>query len=690
MKSILKGAALLSAAVLIASCDSSSGGGSTVVTPAPAPQPSVTGTAVKGTIDGGTVTVTDNAGNVVGTGTVTLGVYDITYDADQSGGTLTPPLTVSVSGGTTTCDLDRPNTTNDCATGNAADPFATFGQVYSLPDDFVIRTVDTEITLGQANNTHSLTNLTYVSALASVAELADFSSSVFGVTESGYAGLVETLTGVSLGGQTLRDIGAADPTTTGASSASSEALAIAALNGAVLSLQQEGESFADLFDRISGFFTVDPETGVITGTGTDFATFTAALVEGLQTVAAATGNGAISNAVGSAESLVTFYTSIGNVTVTVLPQDGVVDPEDAVALTKTFVGTLGAVLGDVLETTGAAGFGGTENVAATEAFADELRAVELATSANATIALDQLDEALFDAAEAITDSQGTDAAITSFSNCAPGDADCTGTAEVAAADATETTPATDDGIAFTLTLNEDGSFTATGISSAWPIVATAPNQVVITADEATADGETSVSIPAVTMTSDVGTDLAQTFTGSYSSSITAAVEATDTTDASPETRDAALSGTIVTTETGASSFGVDFTLTDVVLDDDRDIDSGEYTASFSFQAAGSPSVTLAFNGDVGAQTQSYTITSTAGTVSGTVARPEGNSTDGSSSSDTVTITDGTAKLVLVLSQGNVTFPATLSVGETETGELQSTGIVEYTDDTVQALPAIVF
>ena len=179
------------------------------------------------------------------------------------------------------------------------------------------------------------------------------------------------------------------------------------------------------------------------------------------------------------------------------------------------------------------------------------------------------------------------------------------------------------------------------------------------------------------MTSDVGTDLAQTFTGSYSSSITAAVEATDTTDASPETRDAALSGTIVTTETGASSFGVDFALTDVVLDDDRDIDSGEYTASFSFQAAGSPSVTLAFNGDVGAQTQSYTITSTAGTVSGTVARPEGNSTDGSS--DTVTITDGTAKLVLVLSQGNVTFPATLSVGETETGELQSTGIVEYTD-----------
>ena len=132
-------------------------------------------------------------------------------------------------------------------------------------------------------------------------------------------------------------------------------------------------------------------------------------------------------------------------------------------------------------------------------------------------------------------------------------------------------------------------------------------------------------------------------------------------------------------------------MVDVVLDEERDIDSGTYTATFDFEAAGSPSVSLGFSGTIGALTQAYSITSSSGTVSGTIVRPVAGAgeTGRTGENDTVTITDGSATLTLVSEQGQIVFPANLSVGETVTGTVGDDGIIEYTDNTVQALPAIV-
>jgi hypothetical protein len=670
MKSILKGAALLSAAVLIASCDSSSGGGSTAVTPAPAPQASVTGTAVKGVIDAASINVTDGEGNVVGTGTVTNGVYDVTYDADQAGGTLTPPLTISVGsdGATQICDLNVAGP-DDCTAPDGTS--VSFGQTYPLPAGFVLRTVETAITNGDANNASGATEIATIKAAEDGLTVASFTQA-----ELAIGGLIETLTGIPLG-TTLRAIAASNLAGNPASD-SQAALAIAAFNAAVLDFQNDsGVSLAQAFAAIAAIITINDD-GSISSTGAELEALANSIVAGLRTASEASGNGAVTNAIGTAETLEIFY-GLNPGAVTILPQTDPTSTEDpgAVALTKAFIGTFAAVLGDVLETTGAAGFGSSES--ATEVFAKELRAVELATSSNATIAFNKLDEALLDAAEALdADPTSTTAGV----NCAFGADDCAETE--------------DDGLAFTLARTVDETsqavtFTATDVSSAWPILATADNQVVITAAEATATGETSVSIPAVTVASDVGDELAQTFTGSYTSSITAAVAATDEAAATPETRDAALTGTIETTDTGTSSFAVSLAVSDVVLDDEGDVDSGDYTATFSFAASdGSPSVSLGFVGDIGDRTQAYSITTPSGTISGTVVRtPAEGSSGRNNDSDTVTITDGTATLTTTLSEGNFVSGA-LSVGTTSTGTVDSDGIVTYTDGTVQALPAIIF
>jgi hypothetical protein len=81
MKSILQGIAILSAAALIAGCDSNSGGASSVGVTPPTPQTSSTGSAVKGLINGATVTASDTGGTrQIGSSTVLNGTYNIAYD----------------------------------------------------------------------------------------------------------------------------------------------------------------------------------------------------------------------------------------------------------------------------------------------------------------------------------------------------------------------------------------------------------------------------------------------------------------------------------------------------------------------------------------------------------------------------------------------------------------------------------
>jgi hypothetical protein len=114
MKSILQGIAILSAAALIAGCDSNSGGASSVGVTPPTPQTSSTGSAVKGLINGATVTASDTGGTrQIGSSTVLNGTYNIAYDTSFA--PFVDPIVITVTGGSALCDYENPdNSGNDC------------------------------------------------------------------------------------------------------------------------------------------------------------------------------------------------------------------------------------------------------------------------------------------------------------------------------------------------------------------------------------------------------------------------------------------------------------------------------------------------------------------------------------------------------------------------------------------------
>ena len=654
MKSILQGIALLSAAALIAGCDSSSGGGSAAVgvTP-PASQASVSGAAVKGLIDGATVTITDANGTQIGSSTVINGTYEMVFDPATGNAA---PYTVSITGGETLCDYVNPDASgNDCATGQAANPFVAFGQSYALDATFTLSgAVAAQITGTNLENTMNASPATDIALKKAIekATAAGGSISEASINEANLAlsGLVQAITGIDLGGLDVSQIAAADLTASGAVTSTDAQLAVAALASGVIGSQAAGETLAQTITRLASLFTIDAD-GNVTGTGTALGAFADAVSRGLAVAAVRRPTGGIQTALLNANANSALFKSFGNNAVKIPPVSPPGTNND-VALTRAFVGKLASVIGQLVSSTGAEGFGGQTNASATEAFANELDAVAAVSSTNATTAFNKLDAALKAAATELASATA-------------------GTTSVNAAETGE--GAVDDGVTFTVTKETDGTLTATGVTAVWPISATAAGRVSLTADTASSTS-TGFSLPAVTLTTTTGSTTLQTFTGSAS-------VATDSTDG---TEDLALAGTI-TGQTAGVSYTIDATVSDLTS-----ADQGTYSVAFGFTSPTANNVSVTFSGTIGAAAQTYVITAPAGSINGTVTR--------SATADTIVLTDASGvALTLTNTNGNLDADGNGLIGgfivgtnTAATATLSTAGVVTYTDGSIQALPAIIF
>ena len=489
MKSILQSIALASAVILIASCDSSSssGGGGTVVVPTPTD--GVAGSGVKGIIDGGTLVAVDADGDQVASTLTSAGTYAIQYDAAAITAGITYPVTVTITNpngsATTACDFQNAdNSGNDCRTNDGT--FVGFGTPYALPADFTLVGI-----LSAANSTGSTTAMHVSPATNIAAALAGTPATVASVTAANLAitGLIQSITGIDLGGVDITQIATADVTGTGGSTASAAQLAVAAFAAAIVADQGAGESLNDVLTRFAASITVDA-SGNATGTGTAFGVIASAVARSLTTIAANTGNAQALAGATNAASNAAVYTAIGTGTVLLPPVN--TDPTDvtAVSLARQFVSTLGSVIASIAGTTGSENTGG-DALSVTETFATELDGVAAVSSGNATKALSKLNAALITAATGLADGATSTNAVE------------------------DGTTGDDDGIEFVLT-NTAGSLTVTGVSSRWPLAeATGGNTVTITGATGTAD-TTGFSIPAISMVTTSGTTTLQTFTGNIS------------------------------------------------------------------------------------------------------------------------------------------------------------------------------
>lgn len=151
----------------LAACGGSSSSPDPVVTPPPPPEPqSVSGTASKGLILGGTVTAylinsDGTKGDSVGTATTdtTDGSYELTLDSNYDGEPLIIEITAT-DGSQMKCDLSV------CLADDDDEIAITFGELYNLPSDFELSAVSS----GSESNTISI-NITPLTDVASALTL---------------------------------------------------------------------------------------------------------------------------------------------------------------------------------------------------------------------------------------------------------------------------------------------------------------------------------------------------------------------------------------------------------------------------------------------------------------------------------------------------------------------------------------
>ena len=134
------------------------------------------GTASKGLIAGGRVTVVDADGSTLlaSATTFSTGAYSISFTPEQVAAGINTPLQVVVSSdgtATSVCDADNDATgDDDCFTGFSADStpqYAAFGETFALGADFEMRAVLSDLppaTAAGASITVNPTPLTDIAA----------------------------------------------------------------------------------------------------------------------------------------------------------------------------------------------------------------------------------------------------------------------------------------------------------------------------------------------------------------------------------------------------------------------------------------------------------------------------------------------------------------------------------------------
>jgi len=688
MKSNLQNLVVFSAILLLTACGGGSGGTVDEVPVSPGnPTVTIAGAAVKGPILGGTITVTDANGAAVAissgdTTDITDGSYSISISATS---TIATPVTVTVTGGSAICD--RPA---GCSLTVA------FGDIYALDADFSMSSV---VRMLPAQATAHSGNISLASALATKLALGSgvtLTDSAVVTSQNQVKGLIKALTGIDVGEGDLNDIALVDITdTTATGSASLTSLAMSAFSAAALDLVDStdpdndtlGKAVANMALAISS--GVDVTTGNVSLKASTIAVLARSLQASLGTVVSnldTAGVDARYDGLRAAAELATQAAVLSEAAAAADPDADItvsppaVDETTAIAQTRAFVDTLSRVINTTLTVTGAEGVG-TDGDGATELLSDELEMVRLMSSAEATMAFDQMMHAICMA------TNGDDYCETDNRTIEAG-------ATITDSDAAE------DGVTFTATNSDTNVLTVSDVTST---AGSAEGvQVTLTVGTITHDingGMTSMS-DVVMVTSAEGTTV-QTFMGDVAATFD---DTTDGLGLSSLTLNGDLAGAMA----DAPSFSVAIMFSEMTgITNDWFATSGVtgmYTATLGFSSA-SDTLSLNFNGTIGSNVQSYAIVANDDMVMGSVTRTIGADR---SVTDVDTMTDGTAVLSLTVTGWleplgpdhdsttqtvmgtQVQFPGTLSVSGETTGTLDENGIVEYTDGSVQLIPGRVF
>jgi hypothetical protein len=648
MKSFLQNITLLTAVVLIASCG---GGGSPIVDvvpvlPDPPPPSGVNGQVIKGPVVGATISVSDASGASVGlTETVTTGEdgsYSASFTVPAIEAGITTPITITATGGDITCDWDVDGD-DDCGVG------ISFGSTYPAPAGFALSGFST-VTAGDDEET-VVVNINVATDLAVQLAGAGADNDAVAAAEAQVLGLIQVATGANLSGVNLRMLVLPNLTAATSAALSEQDFAIALFGAAIIG-QVGSNGLADIPAVIAsiyqGITIVDGNISIsgtlLTRMATQVSVGAAAIQAQLAT-AGVTAPAFIANIEANSAGNAALFLLAGDqpVTVSAPPVPGSDDPLD---LTKTFVTSLSGVINSLLTTTGAQGFGGTQQ-GATEVFADELNAVSMLGSGASTSAFSQLRNAIDD----VLDSES---ALTA------------GGSEMLSG----------DDVSGTLTLSDDeATTTLTDASSSWTdgditVMLTIPSGTHMN------DGASGwLSGTGITLTTSQGQTLLQTFTGDFSTTF------------SPENDDLGLSAMtfngLITTSGAPGTFSLDVDLSEltgstVASAGGSDI-AGNYTVTLTFD-----DLAVSLNGVLRGLNQAFSITSGGNTILGTVTR------DGDIDTDTLTDTTTTLTLVLDLSGSGELVSGTFTVGAEQTATLDSDGVVYYSDGSVQALPAAIF
>lgn len=686
MRVLLRTIALLSAAVVIAGCDSGGGGDVADAGQAfPDPQVGLQGTAAKGIISGGDVTVTDASGVELplrsSTETDDDGGYELVFTEATVAAGLDLPLTVTVTGGTATCDFDEDGTDDDCSDG--AGGFVAFGETYDLPADFTLRAGVTATENGVATVNVTAASEVAVRIARRTAGTSPLTVADVNRANAQISGMLGAMTGIDMGSRTLTRIGVVDLTRVDATSGGVPLaqFATAAFSAAILDLIDPADPDADTIAEVMGQVVdslTEDANGNLAISGTSFGRITRAMANGLQIAANRLGTTTISGltqAIANARNQADLFDGLGDNEV-VIPEPADPQSTEPLDLTQRFVAEMSRVINTTLVVTGADGFGGSAQ-GVTESLAAELDVTTGLASDTSTMAFNQIDEPLRQAA--------TDAEL-------DGDPVVVGEGDVT----------------FTLAKTSDGTtgdeiITVTNLSSTYTQGEgeEAVSSVLTVSEMGTTSNGFAFTMEGVSLVGSSGGAPVFGFAGEAEGTFNPSDKHTIQT--------LMLEGDL----TGSSgSYGTTIELWDILVDD-TDTETanhvdGSYRVELRFQGNATEDLTLTFWGDIGsnaadlepgvATTSMTNFLFEAGldAIMGGIYRT--GSISGSDPEDyvmdTTRLTDGTVYLTLTVVQDSNGFNVTegvFTVGEVETGTLNpQTGLVTYSDGSVQALPAIIF
>ena len=619
------------------------------------PVSGVNGQVIKGPIVGASITVLDaSRSNVALSEAVTTdetGSYSASFTVPAIEAGISTPIIVDAEGGEIVCDYD----VNGMGCPVSEGVYAAIGETFPMPEGLILSGFST-IVAGDDEETVTV-NINVATAMAvglaenEAGDSGTLTDEMFASAEGRILGLAQTVTGVNLSGIDLRTLVLPNLSAIASAELTEQTLALALFGSSFIGqIDVANPESANLLQVLSATFDSlsIASNGNLQTTGTVLARMAASIsacVAGLDAQFAAAGIDAPailasieSNAAGSAELFALSGDNPVSISAPAVP--GSDDPLDQ---TKQFVATLSSVINAALVTTGAQGFGGTQQ-GATEVFADELNAVAQLSSGAATAAFWQMLNAIGGAVDAGLENGAS--------------ADLSG-------DVTGTVSRSEDGNTDSLTdvvsTYSDGDITV---------------MITIPTGSHWEDGTAgSLTGTGITMTTWQGEALLQTFSGD--------INLTFVSENDDLGLNAATFNGWITAEAVEGTFMVDAELTNITGSTAQDVGTSDleadYTITFSFA-----DLVVSMNGAIYENNQSFSITAGGQTIWGTVSR------DGDTDTDTLTDMTTTLTLVLDLSENGVLESGTFTVGGVETATLDSDGIVYYSDGSIQALPAAIF